>query len=117
MRTKALTIKYFNKQIDESYLDAKYARDEAAQYVMTHYKKHPIHEDYYYNEETNELFHVCSPSSNGCYCVYKINPTLLKCRGKEYKVVLMYQDRPHYKSSTKNWNKFVKECITGIPMA
>lgn len=115
MRTKALTIGYFDSSINESYLSNDTLFNDAAQYVMLHYKQHPINDDYYYDEENDRLFHVCSPSVSCNYHVYLVNPVILKCRGHEYKTVGIYGGKN--KATSKEWGKFIKECMVGHVLA
>lgn len=113
MKSESLTIDYFEPLLDSKYMRPDVAKDEAAQYVMTHFKQHPIYLDYYYDEKNEELFHV-TVSHNLCRKVYKINPSLQTCiKGtKTYSgdIIHVYLDG---KSTTKVYRHFIKECVEG----
>lgn len=88
MKTYAIRLRDLPCNINEVYVDEKYVRDEAAQWIMNNYHKHSIYEEYYYDEKNGKIFHVCSPSSvRGLRCAYEVRPYESAINGGIYKVI------------------------------
>lgn len=108
---------YFDKSIHPENLtiiQKMLMRDQTAQYVMNHCKKHPTQENYYLYETEEEdpvIFHVTQPSSMGLRSVYIKKYSICKCNGLNYKFIQYYDNIG--RKTGKLWYKFIEECRTG----